>query len=271
MAETYWLSRKPKYNQVEIFRIAFNYVLAKNLKSAKPCLELCARNNHQEAIFLLECIESAKSNTNAQDGDSYNDNIFIHIKDARAIKYKWWFSSWYSFGPRDVDRLKETLDEEEPMMLHVLGMTYEIWGKQEEAVEYYRKAAAKDFTPSMYKLSQLVFGSKTKRLAGTEKEAATFLLRAAQLGNALALKDLFDIIMGPYRYSKSYAQLFDFDFLTGLKFRVLACLHGDFEVTVTILDTINMYSAQPRMSSPILEEAVSIYFTCGRVFGCIGK
>ena len=263
MSETYWLSRRPKYTNNEIFRIGLNYVLTKDLKKAQPCLELAAENGNIEAIFILKCMKSTKA-----DVMSYDEDVFNHSRDKRAEKYKLWFSSLFSTSPQEIINLRTNIDQEEPMMLHVLGILHQIWGDQERTIDYYRRAAAKDFAPSMYKLSQLILGSKTKRLAGSEKEAADFLLRAAQLGDDSAITDILEIIFSPYKYPKSWTALFNLKHPTPLRFQVASCFAGrrDKVKRERVISTVQAYNARPDASSWIGEEAIDIYFTYGREF-----
>ena len=272
MTENYWLSRRPKYSDDEIFKIGMNYILARNLTTSRLCLELAAKKNHLEAQFLLDCIKQFDAVIRPEIGMDIHEvnydrgSIFVDIHDPRAAKYSLWFSSWDNLRPELIDYIKESLDEDEPMMLHAYAAINQMLGNNEIAFEYFSKAAAKDFAPSMHNLSKSIFWMQRIDFADCEIEAAALLLGAVNLGYYRSIDDLLDICSTGHNYAQSWRDKFQFTYLETCQLQVKSCLLDDREAMQKVLSVVKTYNARPDTSTYIGQEAAMIYFVYGKEF-----
>lgn len=196
----YWLSRQPKYTAEETFRIGFHYVLRSEITESLKCLQLAADQGHDEAIFLLIHFKTHGSGYASRHIDakrrrflkmSFDDN-----PHPRAFKYSVWFSPIRSsFNISQYGLLAGLVDTEEPLIQYVIAKAHEKLQDWETAIEWHRKAAARDFPHSMYRLSILLNKGK-KSMGEYTEESGRLLLRAIQLGHSLATTDVIGMATG---------------------------------------------------------------------------
>ena len=269
--DDYWLSRRPKYSDDEIFRIGMNYILARNLITSRLCLELATKNNHPEAQFVLNCIKQFDAVIRPDLGMDIHEinydrgSIFGDIHDPRAAKYALWFSAWDNLRPEFIEYIKETLDDE-PMMLHAYAEINQMIGNNEISLEYFSKAAAKRFAPAMHSLSKSIFWVKLTDFADCETEAAVLLRRAVNLGYDRAISDVLDICSTSHNYARSWKDKFQFTYLETCQLQAKSCLLDDPETMRKVVSVVKTYNARPDTSTYIGQEAVMIYFVYGREF-----
>lgn len=180
--DDYWLSRRPKYDVGEIFRIALHYVLKLKPYEAFKCLRLAAAQGHEEAIFLNRHFETY----GATPAPGVGINLYVFYRttfernpDPRALKYAMWFMEPYE---RNGTLLWMLADEGEAMAQYMLARRCKRLKDIDGAIRWHRKAAEQNFAPSAYKLSRL---SRISKCDTSESNA--LLLRAAQLGHERAM------------------------------------------------------------------------------------
>lgn len=249
-----------------------NYIVAMNLTTSRICLDLAAQNNYSEAEFVLDCIKRfdgfvyPHTDMDIHEINYDRGSIFSNVDDPRAAKYALWFSSWHDLRSDLTEYIKESLDEDEPMILHAYAEINQMLGNNEIALEYFSKAAAKGFAPAMYNLCKSIFWAERTDFADGETEAAALLLRAVNLGYDRAISDLLDICSMRHNYAQSWRCKFQFTYLETCQLQAKSCLLEDRETMRKVVSVVKTYNARPDTSTYIGQEAVMIYFVYGREF-----
>lgn len=193
MTDEYWLSRRPKYDLEQLFRIGLFYLLdGQGITALKP-LRLAAAQHHEEAAFLVKHLEVlATHNINDHNNDAvaeYYQTSFMNSIDPRAFKYRVWFAitRQFSWDSSILDNLTvESLAE--PIIQYSIAY-YEYRNNHVDdttAVLWHRQAAAQGFAPSMYELATILDRRKN-RSPSVDEEIAAMFVRSAELGYKRAI------------------------------------------------------------------------------------
>lgn len=182
MTDNYWLSRRPKYNLEETFRIAWYYVLNDGFCEALPSLRLASQQDHEEATFLLKHIETSGLASPIRKVDhNYTRMSFIKNPDLRAVKYALWFTR---ASARQESLVLEMAQNGDAMCQYMTAQFCKRRNDRKGAIQWHRKAAEQNFSPSIYKLSRLL---KTDSV-----ESDAWLLQGANLRDPLAMETIMD-------------------------------------------------------------------------------
>lgn len=190
MTENYWLSRRPKYTVEQIFRIGFEFVLEGRSEASFKPLELAAAGGHAEALWLMKHYETYPDNLvhNLFDRSSFSKH-----NSPRAMKYQLWFPGRLELDAEQRQLLGQLAEEGEAMCQHLLAEIHDDAREFKLAVAWYSKAAAQNFSRSVYRLAVLR-GSMVLGSIYDKKESQRLLILAVKLAYPAALRDIQEAI-----------------------------------------------------------------------------
>ncbi len=190
MKPNYWLSRRPKYNMEEIFRIAQHYILNTKFHESLTSLRLAAALGHEEARFLnmhFEMYGASRNRENHMPILDFAHQSFSKNEHPRAIKYAWWFCD-----DRNETVILSMAEGGCALSQHMMGQLCKTRQDYGGATAWFSRAADQNLTWAIYELSRVLrrFPNSSARHDTVESDA--LLLKAADLSYSRAIDRLLD-------------------------------------------------------------------------------
>lgn len=189
----YWLSRRPKYTQEQLFRIGQDYLLNCKLGEAARIFKLPALSSNSEAVWLAKHLKKYSAGRGRikdyPSESSWARSSFDKDEDPRAFKYRFWYCHRAGIPISRLDILKDLAEAGDPICQYVLSEDYLLDTDQALAMHYFKRAGEQDFSRALYKREMIL--SESSFIDQTAPgEAGALLIRAATLGSRDALISL---------------------------------------------------------------------------------